>query len=170
MKLKRPKIKQPTSEELLTGLLELVQTKFYQGEAVEFAKDKRRLLEWVILFPAKWLDERSVTVPADRYRAIFTKVMLDAVRFGDTRKIAYRPAWLAKVIQSHFDCHGDEIYEEAKSMRNLVDHAVMVAGKASQAAPDPVRELADTRRLLKAATSAPKRAIKAPIKEQLSLL
>lgn len=170
MKRKRPTIKQPTPEELLTWLLDLVQSKFYQGDAVQFTKDRRRLLEWVILYPASWLEERGVTVAADRYREIMRSIFFDAAAFGNTRAIAYRPAWLAKVVQSHFAMHGDEIYDEAKSMRNLVENALVITGKLTTGAPDAVRELASVRRLVKVASKAPKRPNNTPLKGQLNLL
>lgn len=94
--------KQPTPQELRDELLGFLQRKFYPGQPVAFAKDRRRLLDWVILWPAKWLDDRGVTIPADRYRAIFMSVFMDGLRFGDTANITYLPAWLAKCIQSHF--------------------------------------------------------------------
>jgi hypothetical protein len=95
---------------------------------------------------------------------------MEALRHGDTLNITYRPAWLAKVIQSHFATHGDEIYEEAKSMRNLVDHAMVIAGKAVQPAPDPVGELVLAHRLVRTAKGGAHRPIKRPEKAQLNLL
>jgi hypothetical protein len=167
----RPKLpafqrKQQTSQELLDDLLGFLERKFYEGHRVEFLKDRRRLLAWVVLWPAVWLHERGVTLPDDRYRQIFMAVFMDALRLGDTGNIKYLPAWLAKVIQSHFAVHGDEIYEQAKSIRTLTEHALLSAGKAIQARPDPVRELAVAARLVKAA----KPARKPTQKEQLSLL
>src|SRR6185369_17295894 len=94
------RFKQLTSDELLNELLGFLQRKFYEGRAVAFQKDRRRLLEWVVLWPARWLDERGVTVASDKYREIFMSVFMDSLRFGDTANITYLPAWLAKVIQS----------------------------------------------------------------------
>lgn len=157
--------KQQTSQELRDELLGFLQRKFYQGDGVAFAKDRRRLLDWVVLWPACWLNERAVTVTADRYRSIFMAVLMEAVIHG-SEKVRYRPAWLRQVIQSHFAVHGDEYYEEAKSVRNLVENAVLMAGRSVVAAPDPVRELATAKALL----TPPKRGVKPVAKEQLSLL
>ncbi|MGA2178823.1 MAG: hypothetical protein ABSH15_04490 [Verrucomicrobiota bacterium] len=168
MRYKRPNFqrKQQTSQELKDDLMGFLQRKFYEGHAVEFRKDYRRLLEWVVLWPAKWLIEKGVSLPDDRYREIFMTVFMDSLRFGNTDGIKYLPAWLAKVIQSHFAVHGDEIYESAKSIRTLAEHALLSAGKALQARPDPVRELAAAARLVKPAKAAKKPSQK----EQLSLL
>jgi hypothetical protein len=168
MRPKRPNFqrKQQTSQELKDELMGFIQRKFYEGHPVEFRKDYSRLLEWVVGWPAKWLIEKGVSLPDDRYREIFMTVFMDALRFGDTGNIQYFPAWLSRVIQSHFAVHGDEIYESAKSIRTLAEHALLCAGKAIQARPDPVRELAAAARLVK-----PTKAARKPSqKEQLNLL
>jgi hypothetical protein len=168
MKPRRPNFqrKQQTSQELRDSLMDFLQRKFYAGQPVEFRKDYRRLLDWVVLWPAAWLIEKGVSIPDDRYREIFMSVFMDALRFGDTANIKYLPAWLGSVIQKHFAGHGDEIYESAKSIRTLAEHALLSAGKAAVGSPDPVRELAALARLVK----APK-AVKRPSqKEQLTLL
>jgi hypothetical protein len=160
------KLKQPTPQELLDGLLDFLSRKFYQNHPLQFAKDRPRLLDWVVLWPARWFDERGVTIPATEYRKIFESVFMQALVFGKAEKITYFPAYLAKVIQSHFAMHGEEYYESAKSMRNQVDHALLIAGSARHAAPDPVRELAQAARLVK-----PKKLPrKPPVNAQLTLL
>jgi hypothetical protein len=158
---------QPTPKELLDELLDFIQRKFYQGRTVAFAKDRPRLLKWVVLWPATWLNKRGVTLPPARYREIFMAVFLDGIRFGTADQITYFPAYLAKIIQSHFQHHEDEIYAEAKSMRNLVENAIVIAGKSAQSAPDPVRELATASRLI---SVRKKPAPKPPVKAQLPLL
>jgi hypothetical protein len=162
-----PRPKQLTPQELLDDLLAFLQRKFYEGYPVAFAKDRPRLLKWVVLWPAKWLEDRGVTLPPDQYKKLFTDVFMDGLRYGNTGQIAYLPAWLAKVIQSHFEHHEDEIYAQAKSMRNLVESSLSLAGKLPTATPpDPVRQLAAARRLLK-----PKKQERKPAKNnQLNLL
>ena len=157
---------QPTPLELRDDLLDFLERKFYSGHRIEFVKDRPRLLAWVVLWPAEWLDKRGVTIPLDRYREIFMKVFMDALRFGDTGNITYLPAWLAKIIQSHFACHGDEIYAEAKSLRTIVEHVLLVTGGAVNQPADPLRSLAQAARLIK----TPKRRPKSSSKQQLTLL
>lgn len=171
-KPQRPPVrKQETPQELLDACLGFLERKFYEGHAVSFAKDRRRLLEWVVLWPASWFNKRAVSVPPDRYREIFFTVFMDSLRFGNVGKITYLPAYLAKVIQSHFQHHGDEYYEQAKSARSLAEHTIMVLGRLPQAAvADPVRDLAVARRLLVADRKAKKVASKAPVNDQLNLL
>jgi hypothetical protein len=165
----KPARKQPTPQELLDQILDFLQRKFYEGHPVSFAKDRPRLLDWVVLWPAKWLDDRGVTIPADRYRDIFFTVFLDALACGNTGNITYLPAYLAKVIQSHFAMHGDEYYAEAKSMRTLVENSIVLAGRLAKPEADPVSDLArvaQASRLLRPKKKAPK----APVKAQLTLL
>ena len=152
---------QATSQELTDDLLEFIQRKFYEGDVAGFTKDKRRLLLWVVLWPATYLDERGVTLPGSRLKEIFMDTVMLALQQGNTGNIKYRPAWLGRVIQSHFKIHWDEIYQEAKSSRSLADHALLVAGRLPVApAADPTRQMAATARLLKGC----KRKIKRPVK------
>jgi hypothetical protein len=142
------------------------QRKFYAGELVAFAKDRRRLLDWVVLWPASWLERKrghraGRALPANLHDGD------DGRRHPRQRENQVSPGWLRQVIQSHFALHGDEYYAEAKSMRNLVENVVLMAGRPVAAQqPDPVREPAAARSLL----AAPKRAVKPTKKEQLNLL
>lgn len=164
------KPKQSTSKDLIGDLLAFLQRKFYADDAVSFAKDKRRLLQWVVLWPASWLHKRGVSVPEDKYREIFMAVFVQALQLGNTGSITYRPAWLAKVIQSHFDHHGDEIYAQAKSMRSLAENALMVTGKFAQPSqPDLTRDLALASQLLSAPKLKRKKVTGATINLELKL-
>lgn len=98
MKPKRPQRKQPTPQELRDELLRFIQTHFYPGHAVAFAKDTPRLLSWVVLKLAVYLNSRAVSISTERYLEIMKAVLMDALRFGDTGKITYLPAWLGKVV------------------------------------------------------------------------
>ena len=87
------------------------------------------------------------------------------LRFGGSAcQIKYRPAWLGKVVEEHLSHHGEEYYDEGKSLRTHLENALLVA-KRSMAAPNAVHELAAVSRLLK----VPKRSVKGPKKSQLDL-
>ncbi|NOS72025.1 MAG: hypothetical protein HOP33_19120 [Verrucomicrobia bacterium] len=131
---KTARVVQQTPAEVLEALLGLVQRKFYAGDAVNFAKDRKRILQWCLLWPAReWFKPKSISLPAARYQEILTKVIMEAT-IHQAEKINYIPAWLARVIQSHFEMHGDEIYEEGKAVRNVTENALLALGKL------PVRE------------------------------
>jgi hypothetical protein len=171
----RPKTPRPrpqqTSPELRDECLGFLERKFYEGRPRIFMKDRRRLLAWVVLWPAKWFNQRGVTVPADRYREIFMNVFMDGLRFGDTGNITYLPAWLAKIIQSHFSHHGEEYYDAAKLLRENDLLKGILSGKLQPMrwpvpARDPIREMAAAAALLKPKKKAPKR----PVNAQLTML
>jgi hypothetical protein len=168
MRARRPSLTQPTSQELRDQLLDFLRRKFYTGpdDARAFAQDRSRLLAWVVLWPAGYLKGRfGTTITGDSYRELFFKVFLDADAHRSSR-ITYRPAWLRMVIQSHWKLHGEEYYQQAKNVRTLAEHALLMTGKAVGAAPDPVSELAAACALLRPS----KLALKRSRKEQLSLL
>jgi hypothetical protein len=160
--------KQETPQELRDACLDFLRRKFYSEQATAFLKDRPRLLAWVVLWPASWFNSRGVSFPPDKYREIFEGVFMDGLRFGNTGNITYLPAWLAKVIQSHFEHHGEEYYERAKSLRENALLKGILSGKLKPSEPtaDPVRELAQAAALLK-----PKRKPAKTVKpSQLSLL
>lgn len=164
----RPASRQATPEELVADLMDFLRRKFYAaGEWVTFQKESKHLKAWVVLEPAKWLDDQGLSIPVDDYRSLFLNVMQDALSHGNLGEITYRPAWLRRVIQSHLAHHGDAIREKAKSLRTLAEHQILSLGRIAQnAAPDPVRTLAAAARLLERKP----RVEKAPARDQLSLL
>lgn len=150
MKPTRPKIKQPRSDEVRDTILDFIRRKFYPGHFVEFAKQHRHLLRWVVFELAVYLDSRAVTIPATRYIEIMVGekgILMEALRFGDTENITYLPAWLRKCVQSHLTVHGETYYDEGKSLRNALDVALKFAQKQVAQEPDAVRELAAAARL-----------------------
>jgi hypothetical protein len=161
-----------SSQTLVTSLLDFIRRKFYSEGAgpegpVIFAKDRPRLLKWVVLWPAGWLHSRGVTLPPERYRQILESVLMDALRFGQSaEKITYLPAYLKMVLQSHFAHHGEEYYEEAKTLRAALDRTLLTYGQVASQRPDPLQDLAAAARLLKPS----KLARKSPVKDQLTLL
>lgn len=166
MKTRQARPRQQTPKEVLDALLGFVERKWYDGDRVNFTKDSRRILQWVLLWPAReFFNPKGVALPADRYRELMLKVLMDATVF-QTCKITYRPAWLAKVVQSHFKIHGDEIYDEAKSIRTLAEHALLTIGKLDRKADAIVPDFTAASRLL----DRPKQHRKAHRKNQLTLL
>lgn len=171
MKARRPSLKQPTPQELTDACLLFLRTKFYQGNDRAFFQDRNKLLTWVVLFPASWLNKRGVTIHGDQYRQIFFKVFMQAAAHMET-KVKYVPAYLRQVIQSHLAIHGEEYYEEAKSVRNLAEATLLLIGRpvaSAQAAPDPVRELALARQLILGSKKKSKTVLKGDVKLAVNL-
>jgi len=163
------RIKQPTPSELTDSCLQLLRSKFYTAPGDEkcFSQDRKKLLDWVVLWPASWLNSKGVTIHGDQYREIFVKVFVQAAAHV-TSKVKYRPAYLRQVLQSHFRIHGEEYYDQAKATRNVIEQTMVALAQGRPAAADPVRELASARQILKA-SNPPKRARQSPVKAQLNL-
>lgn len=151
---------QRTSEELRDRCLEFLRRKFYPEHNVQFAKDRPKLLAWVVLWPAVWFTKRGVRVTDAKYLELFEGVFMDALVHGATTKVTYFPAWLRQVIQSHFSHHGEAYYEEAKLLRENALIAGLLSGKIQpgKPAPDPVAELATAARLLRSKKKQPKQS------------
>jgi hypothetical protein len=160
------RLKQPLSSELKDACLEVIRSKFYQGDDKGFYQERQHLLREVILWPASWLNNRGVTLHGDHYRQIFIRVFIEAAAHVQS-KVRYRPAYLKQVIQSHFKKHGEEYYDQAKSTRNLIEQTIVDIGHAGPRQADPVRELATARQIL--ATRHKKATIKTSLNNQLTL-
>ena len=169
----RPKnfarITQPTPVELTESCLQILRAKFYRepGDEKCFQQDRKRLLSWVVLWPANWLNSKGVTIHGDAYREIFVKVFLQAAANVQS-KVKYRPAYLRQVIQSHFKIHGEDYYDQAKATRNVIEQTMVALGQARPSAADPVREMAAARQILTAAQPKNKPS-QALVKAQLNL-
>lgn len=163
---KKPFRRQPTSLEMRDELLRFIQSKFYPGDFVRFAKDRRMLLKLVVLKFAVYLDEKAVTLAEARYMEIVRdKILMEAVRFGKIEQVKYPPAYLGQILDSHLRIHGEDYYEEAKAIRHLVNNALSLVPRTVTPAPDGVRELAAASRLL----TPQKRAVKPVVSAQAEL-
>lgn len=162
---KRPNRPQPTPEAMVTALLNLIETKFYRGHPVPFAKNKPDLLRMVVLWPAGWLNRHGVSLTAESYQSRLSGIVIDAAAHFDGARVKYLPAWLGVSVQRHFDHHEDEIYDEGKALRNAVESAVAQARGSIVRERDPVRELAQLSSVLRAArgrkapTAAPEKQL-----------
>ena len=170
MKPNFQRLKQPTPADLTESCLGILRSKFYNesGDEKAFHQDREKLLHWVVLYPAAWLNKRGVTIHGDQYRKIFVNVFLQAAAHMAS-KAKYRPAYLRHVIQEHLKHHGEEYYDAAKATRNLVEQTIVALGRPAQSAPDPVREMAAARQIL-ATGQRRKSAQKRPVNAQLTLL
>lgn len=166
----RKAVIQPLPDEVVQNLLNLIQVKFYQGFPDNFAKHRRDLMGMVILRFAGWLNARGVPLAGDRYRDILRSVLMDAAANMKAENIKYLPAYLGCVVQRYLAHHGDEIYDEAKSFRNVLQAVLPTPGKQPTHAPDVVKDLMAAKRLIMVATGKKTAQPKRPVKEQLSLL
>jgi hypothetical protein len=165
-KVERPK--QVLPGEIIADLMGVIRNQFYPDNKAWFA-DQEFIRRRVVTWPARWLNGRGVTLPPARYKAILLDIFLEIKRHGQTGAVKYWPGYLVHCVQEHFRHHGEEIYGEAKALRNLVEHAVLAGRRAADGAGsnDPVAGLALVHQAL---TSAHKRRPKAVKKQQMQLL
>lgn len=167
---------QQVAADLRDTILGYIRTHWYQDLPPErFFADRSLLLRFVVLWPARWLAERGVSLPAERYKEIMVGggkvrgILPDAATLGEPAKNPIR--YLGHVVQSHWRIHGETYYEEAKALRPRIDQLLSQIQTAATAASGSRRTavelMADA-----AALAAPTKRRKAPAKPaaQLDLL
>lgn len=175
----RPRRKQQTPEELISTIMGFIGRHWYGGDVVRLAKDRPRLLSWVVLKPAKFLDDRGVTVASETYQSLFLDakegLLMEALRHGEQAQVKYPPAYLGTVIDAALRIQGDRLYERAKS--ETARHAGGIAEQFAQAlagrpqtGPDPVRQMAQAASLLRSRARRLQPPCKPAADSQLSLL
>lgn len=143
---------------MIEELLAALNTSFYAGKDAKAWLRDARDLKLVLLWPATWLTQRGISLPADRYEAILREIIGGIRQHGDTAAIRHFPTYFAHTVQRWFVHHGEELYEERKRARNFMDAALRAATRNASAEPDPTAALAAAHRVL----ATGKRAAKAP--------
>ena len=153
VKPSRPKQEIPA--DIATDLLGFIRKQFY-GDAPfkKWAQDQRFLFKNVVTWPARWLNDKAVSLPPERYKKILLDIFIDIQRHGQTGTIKYWPGYLAHCVQEHFKIHGEEYYEEGKSIRAALERAQMAFTRAAetQKTVDPVADLARVNQALQSPT------------------
>lgn len=162
-----PRATQETPEEIINDLMQFIRSAFYQQNPAWF-KDQHFIRERVVTWPASWLDGRGVTLPPGRYKEILINIFMIIKQNGNTGSVQYWPRYLLHCVQQHFKHHGDEIYEEGKSLRAITDLALSTCRRSMETnrSADQVAAIAQVHQAL---TSRKKKAMVQP-KEQLDLL
>ena len=161
----RPRQQLPA--ELVGDLMWAIRHSFY-GDLAEkqWVQDQEFIRRKVVCYPAGWLVSRGVTLPTERYKAIFMEVLTTIKHHGQTGVVKYWPGYLLHCLQMHFKCHGDEYYEEAKSVRAACDQALARAESAGARRVDAIEVLAA---LKSVAGPGRSKARQVKTKEQMSL-
>lgn len=135
--------------DLISDLLGVVRRQFYSGNDKRFFQE-RWLLVQAITAPALWFDERGVKCNDERYRSLILGRLREIKEHGQVAQIRRFPAYLLHSIQTHLKHHGEEIYVEAKAIREKVDLALQGLAKMPKNAPDgTVEALVMARKALK---------------------
>jgi len=172
MSFERPKpkkaerLKQQTPAEMVGSLMGAVRSNFYGEIPEKWFADQHFIKRNVVLWPANWLNEKGVTLPPERYKAIMLALFVE-IKVNATGPLKYPPGFLMKCVQDHFRIQGEKYYDEGKTIRSKADLALLSAINAPRAA-DPVAALADAHRILTGHKRLKKRDI--PARSQMSLL
>ena len=135
MKVDRPK--QDLPAEIIGDLMGAIRNAFYPGDDRWF-KNQQFIRFHVVTWPAAWLNAKGVTLPPARYKAIILDVLQGIKQHGKTEAVQFWPGYLKHCLQTHFKVHGQEIYEEAKAIRNQVERALLACQRAGEASRDPL--------------------------------
>jgi hypothetical protein len=144
MPVERPKQQLP--EEIVQDLMGVIRNSFYGDlPPKRWFEDQGFIRRKVVCWPAGWLISKGVTLKPERYKEIVMGVITTIKHHGDTGGVKYWPGYLLHCLQMHFKCHGDEIYEEAKSLRTALEktiqHVSLKCG-AGKTWVDPIEVLA----------------------------
>jgi hypothetical protein len=159
-----------TPQHLVDDLLGAIRGQFYGDlPPKQWFQDRTFILRRVVLWPAAWLTKRGVTLKPERYKQILLDILTGIKRHGDTARLVYPPGYLAHCVQQHFRHHGEDIYDEAKTLRATLERVQMSYDRQAPAvaAPDPIQVLVEAGSLLRA--RRPKRSCKTPAQPLLPL-
>lgn len=171
--LPNPRAEQ-TPAELVAELLGVVRRQFYPDSLVDDARAQKRWFQeqhliksWVVLWPAKWLDERGVWLSPERYRGALLGIFDEIKRHGDTAGVENWPRYLATCVQSRFKIRAEEFLEEGKAARTVVERVALGLAKPAKAADarrgaDLVKALADAKTVLQRGGKRAKKPTAAP--------
>lgn len=137
-------------EELSYQLLGIIKREFYKGNDKGFFQERNLLLQ-AATYPARWLDDRAVRLPEDRYREILLNVIHTIKSHGATAEIRRFSAYFLHSVQEHMKHQGEKYYEQGKSMNRVIEDVFhgLEARRKMPAMDATVPALADVHRFLK---------------------
>lgn len=115
-----------------------VRRDFYKGKPDKTWFAQQAMVKKALLYPARWLHEKAVEIPAARYEAILTDILDTAARHGDLSKVTYMSRYLLFCVQEHMSHHGDKYYREGVSIRNVVGLLMSTVDKVKRGADGTV--------------------------------
>ncbi len=133
-----PRPRQSMPKEIVDDFLGVIRGQFCPDATDKEWFQQRRFFMRVVTWPASWLARRGVSLTPERYKAILQDIFQGVKTHGATDTVKYWPGYLLHCVQEHFKHHGDEIYEEAKSVRHSVERGL--AGVAPGERPSATTE------------------------------
>jgi predicted SprT family Zn-dependent metalloprotease len=109
----------------------------------------QRFFKRVLTYPAAWLNKRGVTLPPARYQQICRDLLRD-IKTHAGPAVKHWPGYLLHSFQQHFKHHGEDYYNEGKSIRAATERALLAFTRVQEAPkpPDPVPSMAAAHAIL----------------------
>lgn len=131
---------QQTPAELVDDVMGMIRAQFYAGaKPGVWQQDQHYIRREVVLWPASWLREKGMVLPAGDYKRLLVEKLVDMKAHMQVAKFTYLPAYLRQCVQSHFRVHEDAIYAQAKAVQAPL--AAVLRGIKPGAAPDVIEPL-----------------------------
>ena len=152
---------------LVEEFLQMIRNQFYFDKPDFHFHQHRSILIKAFTYLAWWLAGKGMTqeIPADRYRQLIQDVITEVKRMGQMSSAVSPAHYFLKVMQTHVAHHGEDYYDECRSVRNAV--AQVTSGLAK--APETDSTLADLAALHRLAASRARRVVQKPASPQLDL-
>jgi hypothetical protein len=157
-------------ETVLEELLRQVRVFLYSGLPDHSWFTQQARCKATLTFPGAWLDERKVELSSERYQQIMQAILVTIKEHcPNPRQLGPFPcAYLHRCVELHMQHHGDEYYQEGKSVRNALDRAMATTTRARISA---VAVFAATHRATQASLAVGKRKPKVkPASQESDLL
>jgi hypothetical protein len=153
--------------DLILEFLQMIRSQFYFDKPDFHFHQHRSILIKAFTYPASYLAARGMTqeLPAARYRHLVQDVIQEVKRFGQMSSAISPAHYFFKVMQTHMQHHGEDYYDECRSVRNAV--AQITAGVSK--VPETDSTLADLAALHRLAASGARRVKQKPASPQLDL-
>lgn len=126
--------KQVCPAELVDDLLSVIRNQFCCDLNVVEWRKSIPFFTRVLTHGAKYLNSKGVTLPPDRYKAIYQDIFTGIKQHGATAVVKSWHGYLLKCVQEHFDHHGEDYYNEGKSIRAAAERALLALHRAKDAA------------------------------------
>jgi hypothetical protein len=133
---------------MLNAWMAEINKSYYSGARSPFWMRDQKAILMALLWPATWLRQRGIELPAQRYGAILVTIMEIIAQHGNTDAVRHFPAYLADCIRKHFIHHGEELYAERKAIRNVIELGMLEGAPVKPRQADVVEPLAQAHRVL----------------------
>ena len=148
-----------TPSAVLEDLMQQVRAYLYSAlpDRAWFTQQER--VKATLTLPAKWLDDRKVELPAERYQKLLEDILATIKAKGrkPTQMGKFPCLYLHSCVESHMRHHGEEYYNEGKGIRNRVKLFMTQVERAQIGADSTVPILAKVNVEVAAAVAAGRR-------------